>query len=493
MRSSGILLHLTSLPSPDGIGSLGKQAFEFADFLRAAGMRVWQMLPATPTGYGESPYQSFSAFAGNPFLIDLRTLEEEGILRPEAWPDQPQDPEQADYAAVIRDKDAYLRLAYRQSGERMKRSLSRFRRQEKAWLEDYALFMAVKRHFGNVSWMDWPDESIRMRSAEALKKYRELFAGEVDFHVFVQYLFFRQWRTLKRYANRRGILLFGDIPIYAAMDSADAWASADVFQLDKRHHRPLQVAGVPPDYFSGDGQLWGNPLYNWKRLRETGYAWWLGRLEAMGRQYDMLRIDHFIGFANFYAVPFGEKTARNGRWKPAPGRDFFRVVKERLPELKIVAEDLGAVNDRVARLLRFCGYPGMKVLSFAFSGGDDNEHLPANHPPNCVAYTGTHDNNTTLGWWNLAREDERTRAAKVLGLSMDGDICDAMIDAALGSGADTAILPMQDILKLPERARMNTPGTLGGNWQWRMRGDALTPRLAQGLRALNERHRRLPS
>ena len=493
MRSSGILLHMTSLPSRDGIGSLGKSAHRFVDFLHAAGMGIWQMLPVSPTGYGESPYQCFSTFAGNPLLIDLEMLEEEGILLSEDRVAEPRDPETVDYPAVIRHKDTALRLAFSQSGARLKRAVSRFCTKEAHWIRDYALFMAVKKHFGLVSWMDWPDEAIRMRKPEAVRKYADRLSDEVAYQRFVQYLFFRQWKALKKHASRRGIRLFGDLPIYVAMDSADAWSHAEIFQLDRRRHRPLHVAGVPPDYFSADGQLWGNPLYNWKRLRETGYEWWIRRLSAMACLFDLVRVDHFIGFANYYSVRYGESTARNGQWKLAPGRDFFRVVRQQLPGLNVVAEDLGAVNERVARLLKSCGCPGMRVVTFGFSGGDENGHLPANHPRHSVAYTGTHDNNTILGWWNRAREDERTRAAEVLGLTAQSDVCEAIIRATLASRADTAIIPMQDILKLPERARMNTPSTLSGNWLWRMREDALSPRLAHTLRALNALYDRGPS
>lgn len=488
MRQSGVLLHVSSLPGPEGIGTLGKEARGFVDFLKSAGMGIWQVLPVTPTGYGESPYQSFSSFAGNPLLIDLETLADEGLY-------SPHDAEPAhvsatiNYTALIDRKREQLRLAYRQSGDRLKAESEAFLERQAHWLKDYALFYAVKQHFGGGSWMDWPDEHIRLRQPEAMAHYSELLKDDIAYQVFVQMLFFRQWQALKGYANERGIQLFGDMPIYVAMDSADCWANPEIFLLDERR-RPKWVAGVPPDYFSADGQLWGNPLYNWRRLKRDGYAWWIARLKAMGDTYDMLRVDHFIGFANYYAVRPDAATARYGGWRVGPGRDLFKRIKRALPDLKLIAEDLGAVNPRVKKLLRYCGYPGMKVLSFAFSGGSENPHLPRHCPANCVYYTGTHDNNTVLGWWRNAGEWEKTHARRVLGLQNDDHICQAMVEEVLRSRANTAILPMQDLLCLPEAARMNLPGTLGGNWQWRMLPGAADQSLADRLRQLNHRYGR---
>lgn len=486
MRLSGILLHISSLPGPDGIGSLGREAHRFADFLRMAGMRIWQVLPVSPTGYGESPYQSFSTYAGNPLLIDLEALREEGLLRGAA---DGESAESVDYTAVMAAKERALRSAYAAGRERYRDELAAFLAAESAWLDDYALFYALKKHFGGGSWMDWPVEALRMRQPAAMAEYRGKLAEDIGYQVFVQYLFFRQWRQLKAYANSQGIQLFGDMPIYVAMDSADCWANPGIFQLD-RERRPLWVAGVPPDYFSADGQLWGNPLYDWKALKKSGYRWWLDRLRAMGRLYDMVRVDHFIGFANYYAVRPGAGTARHGVWRKGPGRAFFQAVRRDIRGLTIIAEDLGAVNARVKKLLRFCGYPGMKVLSFAFSGGSGNPHLPEHVKPNCVYYTGTHDNNTLAGWWQTADKQEKQAARRRLDIQSDAQAPARMIEAVLGSAAHRAILPMQDILALGGGARMNTPGTLGGNWRWRMAPGAADAALAGRLKDLNEAYGR---
>ncbi len=483
MRQSGILLHISSLPGPEGIGSLGQSAYRFVDFLKASGMGIWQVLPVSPTGYGESPYQSFSTYAGNPLLIDLLALRQEGLLK-DADCYEDKNPERINYKDLIAYKTWMLQLAYQQSKETLKAELELFRKRQAQWLDDYALFYAVKMHFGGGSWMDWPDEAIRKRQPQALEKYRQMLGDAIDYQVFVQYLFFKQWYQLKAYANLHGIRMFGDMPIYVAMDSADCWANPEAFQLDA-DRRPLLIAGVPPDYFSQDGQLWGNPLYNWKALRKTNYAWWIGRLRAMGALFDLIRVDHFIGFANYYAVKPAASTARYGAWRPGPGRDFFKVVKKELPSLQIIAEDLGAVNERVRKLLRYCGYPGMHVLSFAFSGSRDNPHLPQNCKKNGVYYTGTHDNDTLRGWWSQAGYGEKAQARALLGFTDDNMLNDAMIRTVLNSIAKLAMLPMQDILNFDGRTRMNMPGRLGGNWQWRMTHESMSAELAAWLRALN--------
>ena len=492
MRQSGILLHITSLPSGEGIGTLGDSARRFVDFLVKAGMRVWQTLPISPTGFAESPYQCFSTYAGNPLLIDLKTLIKQGILTADLPPDDAGDPEKTDFSTVIPRKRTLLDLAFLQSGEKLGEKITRFRQDHAGWIEDFALFMAIKAHFHHLSWQDWPDDDIRMRRAAAMKKYSEMLKPQVDSQVFTQYLFFEQWHALKRYANGRGILLFGDMPIYVAQDSADAWANPRVFQLD-HDRRPTHIAGVPPDYFSADGQRWGNPLYNWRYLKKTGYRWWIERLRWMNHVFDMTRVDHFIGFANYYAVPAQEATARKGVWLSGPGKDLFDAVKRELPDMRIVAEDLGAVNQKVRRLVDICGYPGMKVMTFAFSGDPFNEHLPKYHTKNTVVYTGTHDNNTLQGWWNSAAEIQRNALLLALSIKEEDDLNDAVIQATLCSPADTAIIPMQDILKLPESARMNLPGTVGGNWLWRMKPDVLNARLAKKLLGMNSAAHRAPA
>ncbi|NLX83951.1 MAG: 4-alpha-glucanotransferase [Clostridiales bacterium] len=491
MRNSGVLLHITSLPGREGIGTLGREARSFVNFLVKAGMSIWQVLPISPTGYAESPYQCFSTYAGNPLLIDLDTLIKQGILKSDAAAPQSPKVDQVDYAPLIAYKTQMLSLAFQQSYHRLRRRVDAFRAENALWIEDYALFMAIKRHFGGMSWQEWPDEAIRMRRARALRAYKKQLEAQINLQVFVQYLFFEQWFALKDYANERGIRIFGDMPIYVAEDSADAWANPQVFQLNKER-RPVKIAGVPPDYFAADGQRWGNPLYDWAYLRRTDYTWWLNRLKAMERIFDITRVDHFIGFANYYAVPADEDTARNGVWVTGPGRAFFDAVKRELPDMNIIAEDLGAVSPRVRKLMDYTGYPGMKVMTFAFSGDPYNEHLPKYHVENSLVYTGTHDNNTLLGWWNKASAEVRNNTLLALGIRHDEELTQAFIKATLQSVSKTAIIPMQDVLRLGESARMNLPGTVGGNWMWRMKPKAASSRIARWLYALNEETGRLP-
>lgn len=485
MRRSGILMHITSLPGPGGIGSLGKEAYAFADFLKASGMAVWQVLPLGPTGYGESPYQSSSVFAGNPMLISCAALREAGLV---AYDDgeefTPDDPERVDYPAVRESKEKLLRRCFAQSEGKLQKELADFRR-ENPWVEDFALFTALKARYGGVMWTKWPDREVRRRQPAALERCRRELDGEIRYHLFCQYLFFRQWFALKRYCNGLGIRLFGDMPIYVAEDSADTWTRPEVFQLDGEGV-PKRVAGVPPDFFSADGQLWGNPLYRWFSLRLHGYGWWVERMAAMAKMYDIVRIDHFIGFANYYSVPQGAPNARTGKWIIGPGKSLFRTLEKKIPGLNIVAEDLGCVNDRVRRLLTAVGYPGMRVLSFGFGGGEDNPHLPANYVTNSVVYTGTHDNDTVRGWIGTADDAALAQARQLLGFDKPEDGPGAFVHAVLASRADTAMIPMQDVLGLGGWARMNRPGTIGNNWLWRMAPGAATPELAQRLRRENE-------
>lgn len=481
MRRSGILLHVTSLPSPGGIGTMGKEAYDFITWLKAAGMSIWQVLPIGPVGYGESPYQSPCTHAGNVLMIDLRMLREEGLLPEEAdtyYTSHPEDPER-----VRKAKLRALKESFDEHYESLAGEVSAFA-DAHADLKDYALFMAVKEHFGCVMWTQWPDISIRLREEKALEHYSRILRDNVNFHLYTQYLFYKQWKALRSFAAENGILIFGDMPIYVAEDSSDTWANPEMFQLD-RDRRPVKVAGVPPDYFSADGQLWGNPLYNWRALRKSGYEWWLKRLRTAGELYDIVRIDHFIGFANYYAVKAGAKNARVGKWEKAPGFNFFKKVRKACPELTIIAEDLGVVSKRVKRLLRFCGYPGMKVLSFGFDGDETNPHFPDNISENCVFYTGTHDNDTTEGWWLTAAESTKELARKYL--PERDSIHEAMIEAVLGSRAETVMIPMQDTLGLGSEGRMNTPGTVGApNWRWRMKAGDMRTDIAMELRDMNE-------
>lgn len=485
MRRSGILMHISSLPGPGGIGSLGKEAYAFADFLKASGMAVWQVLPLGPTGYGESPYQSSSVFAGNPMLISCAALREAGLV---AYDDGEEftadDPERVDYPAVRESKEKLLRRCFAQSEGKLQKELAAFRR-ENPWVEDFALFTALKARYGGVMWTKWPDREVRRRQPAALERCRRELDGEIRYHLFCQYLFFRQWFALKRYCNGLGIRLFGDMPIYVAEDSADTWTHPEAFQLDGEGV-PKRVAGVPPDFFSADGQLWGNPLYRWFSLRLHGYGWWVERMAAMAKMYDIVRIDHFIGFANYYSVPQGAPNARTGKWIIGPGKSLFRTLERKIPGLNIVAEDLGCVNDRVRRLLTAVGYPGMRVLSFGFGGGADNPHLPANYVTNSVVYTGTHDNDTVRGWIGTADDAALAQARQLLGFDKPEDGPGAFVHAVLASRADTAMIPMQDVLGLGGWARMNRPGTIGNNWLWRMAPGAATPELAQRLRRENE-------
>ena len=485
MRRSGILMHISSLPGPGGIGSLGKEAYAFADFLKASGMAVWQVLPLGPTGYGESPYQSSSVFAGNPMLISCAALREAGLVTYDDGEEfTPDDPERVDYPAVRESKEKLLRRCFAQSEGKLQKELADFRR-ENPWVEDFALFTALKARYGGVMWTKWPDREVRRRQPAALERCRRELDGEIRYHLFCQYLFFRQWFALKRYCNGLGIRLFGDMPIYVAEDSADTWTRPEVFQLDGEGV-PKRVAGVPPDFFSADGQLWGNPLYRWFSLRLHGYGWWVERMAAMAKMYDIVRIDHFIGFANYYSVPQGAPNARTGKWIIGPGKALFRTLERKIPGLNIVAEDLGCVNDRVRRLLTAVGYPGMRVLSFGFGGGADNPHLPANYVTNSVVYTGTHDNDTVRGWIDTADDAALAQARQLLGFDKPEDGPGAFVRAVLASRADTAMIPMQDVLGLGGWARMNRPGTIGNNWLWRMAPGAATPELAQRLRRENE-------
>ena len=485
MRRSGILMHISSLPGPGGIGSLGKEAYAFADFLKASGMAVWQVLPLGPTGYGESPYQSSSVFAGNPMLISCAALREAGLVTYDDGEEfTPHDLERVDYPAVRESKEKLLRRCFAQSEGKLQKELAAFRR-ENPWVEDFALFTALKARYGGAMWTKWPDREVRRRQPAALERCRRELDGEIRYHLFCQYLFFRQWFALKRYCNGLGIRLFGDMPIYVAEDSADTWTRPEVFQLDGEGV-PKRVAGVPPDFFSADGQLWGNPLYRWFSLRLHGYGWWVERMAAMAKMYDIVRIDHFIGFANYYSVPQGAPNARTGKWIIGPGKSLFRTLERKIPGLNIVAEDLGCVNDRVRRLLTAVGYPGMRVLSFGFGGGEDNPHLPANYVTNSVVYTGTHDNDTVRGWIGTADDAALAQARQLLGFDKPEDGPAAFVHAVLASRADTAMIPMQDVLGLGGWARMNRPGTIGNNWLWRMAPGAATPELAQRLRRENE-------
>lgn len=483
MRSCGILMHITSLPSPYGIGTFGEQAEKFADWLKAAGQKYWQVLPIGPTGYGDSPYQPFSTFAGNPLLIDLDELVENGYITREMCEaaDFGADPRYVDYEKVSRTKMKLLREAFKGFTDDV--GYTSFMIDERDWLEDYALFTALKDKFGGRPWTEW-DEDIKLRKPQAMQLYREELAEEIRFVKFVQYIFFRQWDRFHRYCNKNGIQLIGDIPIYVSPDCADVWAQPELFELDERRS-PKRVAGVPPDYFSATGQLWGNPLYNWDEMKKDGYKWWLKRIGKAGDCFDMLRIDHFRAFDTYYAIPYGHKTAEHGTWEKGPGMDLFNAIKNDLGDVNIIAEDLGDIFDSVKELLRDSGFPGMRVLQFGFNPEySDNDHLPHNYPENCVAYTGTHDNATIMQWYREADDKSRAMAKRYLKPRLFERISYCFIRNVYASPARLAIIPMQDVIGLGKEGRMNVPSTLGGNWNWRMLQGAATDARAAKLRDL---------
>ena len=481
-RSSGILMPISSLPSPHGIGTLGAEARKFVDFLAAAGQSWWQILPVSPTSYGDSPYQSFSAYAGNPYFIDLDLLCEDGLLTPEEvnavnWG---ADPARVDYSAIYNGRFPLLHLAMERGWERDADKVKSFSAENDAWLPDYALFMALKRHFGMKSWTEWPDEDIRLRRPEAVQHYQKELADDIRLFSYIQYLFFRQWEALRAYAHEKGIGIIGDLPIYVAMDSADVWADPRAFQLDERNV-PAEVAGVPPDYFTADGQLWGNPLYDWDAMKADGYSWWVRRIAGASRLYDILRIDHFRGLESYWAVPYGETTAKIGHWVKGPGMDLIGVLTEKFPNIQFIAEDLGYLTPEVRQLLADSGLPGMKVLQFAFDSREAANYLPHTYPRHCVCYAGTHDNSTLMGWKNDAAPADIAAAREYLGLNEEEGFHWGILRGGQSSVADLFVAQMQDYLGLGSEARMNTPGILGGNWQWRMLPGQITEDLTKRI------------
>ena len=492
-RSSGILLHPTSLPGPYGIGDLGPQAYRFVDWLASTGCKLWQILPLGPTGYGDSPYQCFSAFAGNPYLISPDDLLAEGLVTEDDLVGLKELPaSKVDFGLFIPKKLDLLLTAYQHfkiNPEPLRDAFNYFCAENASWLDDFSLFMALKEANGGGAWNGW-DASLRSRKKSALNKAKKELAESIERYSFYQFLFFRQWTRLRKYANEKGIQIMGDIPIFVAFDSSDVWANPELFFLDESSN-PTVVAGVPPDLFSTTGQRWGNPLYNWKIHKKDGYAWWLSRVRSALQTVDILRFDHFRGFAGYYEIPASHTTAEHGRWVPGPGADLFRAVDEDLGNgvivpgtgLPIVAEDLGLITPDVIELLEAFNLPGMKVFQFAFSG-PDNPFLPHNYVPNCVAYTGTHDNDTAMGWFASASDHEKNFALRYLGV--DGhDFAWDLIRGVWKSVAVFAIAPMQDVLGCDGSARMNFPSRLGGNWEWRISENDLREDLAAGLRDLN--------
>ena len=495
-RAAGILMPISSLPGKYGIGCFSKEAYKFVDWLKEAGQTYWQILPIHPTSYGDSPYQSFSTFAGNPYFIDLEALIAEGVLTREECEeiDFGEADADIDYAALYEGRHILLRRAYERSDISKNPEYQKFLAENRWWLEDFALFMALKNFFGGKCWYEWP-EDIRLRWGFALDYYRrELYFG-IEYQMYLQFKFFQQYRRLKAYANEQGIRIIGDIPIYVAMDSADTWAHPELFQLDE-NNIPTAVAGCPPDGFSATGQLWGNPLYRWEHHRNTGYAWWLSRLWYVFGLYDMTRIDHFRGFDEYYSIPYGSETAMTGHWEKGPGMDLFRCVERNLGWHEIIAEDLGYVTDSVRQLVRDSGFAGMKVLEFAFDARDSgsaNDYLPHNYIENCVAYTGTHDNETLVGWFDSIRKEERDMARDYLcdRYTPKKHLYKSFIALAMRSRAKSCIIPMQDWLGLDNRSRINKPSTVGINWRWRAVPGQLTGELAEEILSSTKRFGRM--
>lgn len=491
MRSCGILMPVFSIPSPYGIGTMGSEAYRFVDFLEKAGQSYWQILPLSPTNYGDSPYQSFSSFAGNPYFIDLDMLVQEGLLTKKqiAKYDFGDDDESIDYEKLYKYRLKLLREAF--ANFTKNDAYRRFVKKNEKWLQDYALFMALKNAHNDTAWYTW-EKPLRTREEKAIKDAQKQYAKDIEFYCFLQFEFSKQWFALKKYANSKGIKIIGDIPIYAALDSADVWGCPDEFQLDK-NMKPKKVAGVPPDAFCEDGQLWGNPLYDWKKMKEKDYSWWKGYLGNALERYDVVRIDHFRAFESYFSIPAKDKTAVNGRWVKGPGMDLFNSVKRQFGEnLPIIAEDLGFLTPAVHKLLADSGFPGMKVLQFAFDSREENDYLPHNYPTNCVVYTGTHDNDTIMGWTKTAACEDVKLARKYLNHPADDGFNWAMMKAAMMSVADYCILMMNDLIGAGSDARINTPSTLGGNWQWRIKSACINDWLASVVRENTELYGRLP-
>ena len=481
MRASGIIMHISSLPGDTGIGTLGKYAYEFVDFLKKSGQKYWQILPIGPTGYGDSPYQSFSTFAGNPYFIDFDLLEKDGLLKKEDYCtiNWGENPEKVDFEKIYNNRFTVLKKAVPSFFMRFDGDYERFCEENYFWLEDYALYMALKEKFSGLPWKEW-DTPLKLRNTDAIDNAKKELKSEIDFWKMTQYLFFKQWKDLKRFANENGILIIGDIPIYVAGDSADVWANPENFLLDEDCD-PIEVAGCPPDAFTDDGQLWGNPLYDWKYMKNDGYSWWKARIRHICNICDCIRIDHFRGFESYYCIPADSKTAKIGKWRKGPGLEFFREIENSLGKKNIIAEDLGYLTYEVKEMLKESGYPGMKVLQFAFDTDGDSDYKLHNFTKNSVAYAGTHDNDTIIGYMKNSSHDTVRRAADYLRLNKNEGYNWGMMKAVWASISDTAIVTMQDLLELGSEARMNFPSTTADNWQWRAKKGYLSEELMQKL------------
>ena len=480
-RASGVLMHISSLPGSTGIGTLGKHAYEFVDFLKKSGQTYWQILPICPTSYGDSPYQSFSTFAGNPYFIDLETLEKEGYLKADDYKNitWSGSVSYVDYSTLYIERNKIFKIICNNFKKNPAADYKDYCAENKNWLDDYALFMAIKDRHDGKAFGEW-EKDIRCREPEALKKWKKECKEEIEQYKILQYLFYKQWFQLKEYANKNGIYIIGDIPIYVAADSADVWTNPDLFVLDE-NNTPIEVAGCPPDAFSEDGQLWGNPIYDWKKMKATKYKWWKNRLGAGLKNYDVIRIDHFRGFESFYSIPYGEDTARNGVWKEGPGIDLFNQLKKEFGEMQIIAEDLGFLTESVIKMLKDSGYPGMKVLQFGFGGGSDSDYLPSCYEKNSVVYTGTHDNDTIKGWVETTAEKDIDFALEYLRLDDKEKLPEELMLKGLECVCNTCILTMQDLIGLGSESRMNTPSTVGNNWKWRATEDQINDDISSWL------------
>lgn len=490
-RASGVLMHITSLPGPHGIGTMGRHAKKFIDFMQAAGQKYWQMLPVGPTGYGNSPYQAFSAFAGNPFLIDLDQLVEEGYITKATLNkyDLEAIATKVDYDKIIAGKIKVLKECYKFFKENHDvHEMDKFKKVHH-WLEEYSVFMALKGYFNDRPWQEW-DKPYKERQTKALEAFKKENADEIQFWVFLQWVFYKQWMAMKAYANKQGVEIIGDMPIYVSSDSADTWAHTELFYFDKKCN-PVAVAGCPPDAFSETGQLWGNPLYDWKKNEATGFKWWIKRMKSSMELYDIIRIDHFRGFESYWEIPAEDETAENGRWVKGPGMKLFNAIDKAIPSLQIIAEDLGYLTDEVVKLREDSGYPGMKILQFAFDSREESDYLPHNYDHHCIAYTGTHDNDTVMGWFENAASEDVEMAIEYLALTKKEGYHWGYIRGAWSSVADIAIAPMQDFLGLGTEHRMNIPSTIGGNWEWRVTEKQLSKSLAKHMRRLTKLYGRL--
>ena len=473
---------VSALPSPYGIGTLGQEAYDFVDFLAAAKHYWWQMLPVGPTSYGDSPYQSFSTYAGNPYFVDLVTLRDDGLLTQAELDamDWGSDPEHVDYEKIYRSRFVVLEKAMQRGWARDEKAILDFAKENARWLDDYVLFMALKRRYGMVAWTEWPDEDVRLHRPAAVERCRKELAEDIRLFTYIQYLFYQQWDKLREYAHSKGVGIIGDMPIYVAMDSADVWSEPGCFQLDEKNI-PTEVSGCPPDSFSADGQLWGNPLYNWTAMKKDGYGWWIRRIAGAARLYDVLRIDHFRGLESYWAIPYGAKTAKDGRWVKGPGMDLMGTLIGWFPNIRFIAEDLGFLTPEVHQLLQDSGLPGMKVLEFAFDSREPSNYLPHTYDHNCVCYAGTHDNSPIMLWKEEADPADIEMAVRYLGLNDQEGFHWGILRGGMSSVADLFVAQMQDYLGLGAGSRMNVPGILGGNWQWRMKQGQLNAAFSEKL------------